>query len=661
VVMGLKTLAMLGKSFPENSTRKHALKSLQQMQKVFVGRSVESLALLPDRTDPLQLIISDISLKTCAAAYYAKPEYVPQLMLMGMRQALQYGNGPTNAASYAFYGVVLLGPSGKIDEAAKFGELALKLLERPKMAIYRCRTTWTVHGLLWPWKKPLNESLAPLAQGYLFGLEMGDLEFAANDAMLHAYYTLYSGLPLAELEVQLSAYCNAIAQMQRPSILNAVKILWQAVQNLRGDGAEPAVLQGDICSAEQMRELLLRSDDRTFMCKLYGTKLMLAYLFGDYEEASQYAMLTERYTDSISGFFGIGVSCFFDALSRLALLPATPFHRRFVAFRKIADNQKKLRQWADHAPSNFLHKWYLVEAEVAHHRGKVTKANRAYDEAIRAARKYNFVHEEAIACERAAEHYLSQGIESVAMAYLQQAQHCYRRWGALAKVRKVAERYPQWLSEQDAVWSASTQTTGPTFATSGGDTRMLDFVAMIRASQALSQEIVLEHLLKRLMNVAVESAGAQRGLLLLKKESDWFIEAEKLEVQHVAAVLHQIISDPSDQLNLRLPISLFHYVINTKKSVVIHDAASDKLAANDDYVQHHQPRSILIVPILRQSEISGMLYLENNSISGAFSERRLEVLHVLASQAAIAIDNAYLYADMEERIAARTVELNAIS
>lgn len=371
-------------------------------------------------------------------------------------------------------------------------------------------------------------------------------------------------------------------------------------------------------------------------------------------------MLTERHTDPISGFFGVAVFCFYDSLVRLSLLPETPVLQRFGIFRKIADNQKKMRLWADHAPANFLHKWHLVEAELARYRGDVVKANRAYDQAICLARKHNFLQEEALAFERAAEHYLAQGIEAIAILCLQQALLGYRRWGASAKVRALEMRYPHWLDNRGAVFTALTQKGDATFTTSTNSANLLDIAAVVKASQVLSQEIVLANLLKRLMQLALESAGAQRGVLLLKKEGHWFVEAEKVETQNQTDVLQAIELNPSDDAQTWLPISLFHYVTHTGKSVLVHEASDDKLVAEDPYVRQWQPRSLMIVPLHHQGELVGILYFENNAISGAFTDSRLQVLQLLASQAAISIESARLYAEMEERVAVRSAELKTI-
>jgi diguanylate cyclase (GGDEF)-like protein len=183
----------------------------------------------------------------------------------------------------------------------------------------------------------------------------------------------------------------------------------------------------------------------------------------------------------------------------------------------------------------------------------------------------------------------------------------------------------------------------------------------MKASQVLSQEIRLDRLLKRLMTIVIENAGAQKGILLLKKDQQWRIEAEQNDGDSEATVLESIPLALLGDDEIKLPLSLVHLVSRTRESVVIQDAISQPLFEADPYVQRHQVHSALCIPVMNHNEMTGMLYLENNAIAGAFTPTHLEMLNVLASQVAISIENARLYAEMEERVAARTAELKALT
>jgi diguanylate cyclase (GGDEF)-like protein len=660
---GLEVLRLLGIVFPEAPTQLHIIGSLVHTRLALGGKKIEDLAQLPDMTDPGMLAVSNILLKVFAAAYYAKPVYMPLLLFKAIRLSLRYGHAPSSPFFYAAYGMVLGGAAGDIKKGAVYGELALRLQERPATAVNQCRAMFVYHFTILPWNRPLHQVLAPLLDDYVHGVKIGDMEFSANAALGYCVYAFACGHGLAELVEKTANYCHAIEQMQRPSALYMQKMQWQTISNLMGDAPDPSVMEGKVIDHRQLQELHRMVDDQILMYNLLSLKAMLCYFFQDYREALRNTRLAMEYVEAVVGMFGTYIVYFYGSLARLAILKEFPAAERTQMLREVVKNQKKLRHWADHAPFNFLHKWYLVEAELARCKGDALTAIDAYEHAIRCARENGFPQEEALAKELAGKFYLGRRQDIVARSYLTEAYHDYHRWGALAKARDLARRYPQWLreNEHDHASGATAYLQKTISLTSISTSGALDFATVMKATQALSQEIVLERLLKRLMQVVIENAGAQRGVLLLKKQGRWFIEAEKEEEDAQATVLQSLLLDEAGSDGVRLPLSLVHYVARTGESVVIHEAATEKLLESDSYIQRYRPRSMLAVPILHQGEMTGMLYLENNAVSGAFTEKRLEVLHLLASQTAISIENARLYADMEERVAARTFELKALS
>ena len=585
--------------------------------------------------------------------------------MQAIRLSLQHGIGPATATNYAAYGMILGGVVGDIERGANIGALASRLQERTVRGFYKIRPMFLLHTHIQIWTAPLRNVLEPLRHDSMFAMEMGDMEFAANAATTYCAYAFFAGRELSDLEQETADSHAMIRHMQHPSAGHLLKVFWQALHNLRGKALLPQSLQGAICDERQMQEFHRMSHDRLLMFSLFTLKFYINYLFRDYRNAFENAIIAKRYVNTMVGHYSSAIFCFYDSLVRLGMLKESSSMERIGLMREVKKNQKKLRKWADHAPCNFLNKWYLVEAEAARVGGKPLEAIDCYEQAIRLAKENSFVQEEALAKELAGEFYLARGQESSAKYYLREAQHDYGRWGAEAKVHDLATRYPQWLQEQEPSpnpFSHLNKTISiTTSVTSLANSGALDFATVMKASQALSQEIVLERLLKRLMQVAVENAGAQRGMLLLKKEARWTIEAEKESDQAEAAVLQSIDIETTERQALQLPLNLIHYVAHTRTSMVIHEAVEEKLLESDPYVQHRRPRSLLAVPILHHGELTGILYLENNAVSGAFTEKRLEVLHLLASQTAISIENARLYADMEQRVAARTAELKALT
>ena len=282
--------------------------------------------------------------------------------------------------------------------------------------------------------------------------------------------------------------------------------------------------------------------------------------------------------------------------------------------------------WAEHCPENFEDRAALVGAEIARIEGRELDAERLYEQAIRSARANGFVHNEALAYEVAARFYAARGFETFADAYLRNARNCYDRWGAHGKVKQLDERHPRL---REGRTPASSGTIDPPVG-------QLDVETVVKASQAISSEMVLPRLIEKLVRIAVENAGAERGLLILLRGGEPRIEAEATTgPAGIEVAVRQTTVTPSD-----LPQSALHYVIRTQESVLLDDASTDNVYSKDEYVRQKHSRSILCLPIVKQAKLVGALYLENNLTAGAFTPDRVTVLQLLASQAAISLENA---------------------
>jgi serine phosphatase RsbU (regulator of sigma subunit) len=310
-----------------------------------------------------------------------------------------------------------------------------------------------------------------------------------------------------------------------------------------------------------------------------------------------------------------------------------------------------MNTWAKQCPENFLHKFTLIEAEKAHILGQNWEAQELYEQAIQGAKKYEFIHEEAIAYERAAEFYLSLGREEIGQLYLRNAHYCYSQWGAKAKVTALETEYPQ-LRVKTAKRTGTTNSISATTST-GSDGEVLDLTTVIKASQALAGEIVLEKLLAKLMQFAIENAGAQKGYLILVNNNKLTIEAAREVGKEEVTVLQ---SQSVETTNL-LPQGIINYAMRTQEDLVLGDATHQGLFINEPYIVQNQPKSVLCTPIINQGKLIGLLYLENNLTTDAFTADRLELLRILSAQAAISIENALLYQTLEQKVEERTAQL----
>ncbi|WP_437821546.1 GAF domain-containing protein [Sorangium sp. So ce1078] len=327
--------------------------------------------------------------------------------------------------------------------------------------------------------------------------------------------------------------------------------------------------------------------------------------------------------------------------------PGLPLRDHRDPPRGPEDHHRQLEVWAASCPENFGNRAALVGAEIARLDGRDLDAERLYESAIRSARESGFVHNEALAYEIASRFYRARGFDLIADTYLREARACYDRWGADGKVKQIDQQHPH-------LWDKTPLAPTASFA---ARSEQLDLLSVTKASQTLSGELVLDKLLRTLLAVVLEQGGAQRVCLLLCQDERLSIEAEAtLEERGTATTI-----PPPEDCSRRVPMSLVRYVQRTKERVILSDAAADAgKFSGDVYFARYRPKSLLCVPILRQGEMVGLLYLENNLVEGAFTPERLTALSLLATQAAISLENARLLANEQAaRTAAEAAERRA--
>jgi signal transduction histidine kinase/DNA-binding NarL/FixJ family response regulator len=463
---------------------------------------------------------------------------------------------------------------------------------------------------------------------------------------------------------------EAIRQIKQEIALAWNQVFHQSVLNLMGRSVNPIRLIGE--SYNEEKELPHQEKLESLVIVLHFNKLFLCYLFSKYAEAVENSTLAESHLSLIRGIILEPLYYLYDSLARLATYPGSSAQVQSEIIKKVALSQEKMKHWAHYAPMNYFHKYHLVQAETARVLGQLIEAEEFYEQAILGAKDNEYLQEEALAYELAAKFYLSRDREKIAQTYMKEAHYCYERWGATAKVKDLETRYPQLLTQSPTVTrTTSTRTTNPRTTTGNSSGEALDLATVMKASQAISGEIVLERLLGSLMQILIENAGAQTGFLILDKEGKWVIEASGIvnsdagDSTHIAEVLK------SAPIRDRLSVSIVNYVVRTKESLVVSDAAKESDFATEPYIKTHQTKSILCAPLVNQGDLVGIVYLENNLAAGAFTQNRVEVLQLLSGQAAIAITNAKFYAErqqaeklladynrtLEEQVAARTLEL----
>ncbi|NQE35807.1 trifunctional serine/threonine-protein kinase/ATP-binding protein/sensor histidine kinase [Microcoleus asticus] len=661
----LQILKMLGVSLPINPTKFSIMMGLISNKIAIGGKQIEDLAFLPLMTDPYKLAAMRILIAVIPVAFLANPMLFPLIVFKMVNVSLQYGNSPLSAYGYVTYGMLLCGALSDIDSGYQFGKLAMMLVEQFDAKELKAKIDFMFNCFIRHWKEHIKETTQPLLEAFKTGLETGDVEYSCYSACNYSHHSYWSGEHLESTVKKYIKYTNLMLEYKQFLISDQTKLGRQLVLNLLDQSTDKFTFVGDGFDENEIILTWKRTNHYTFIAYFYLFKSVLFYLFKKFTNAVEVAGLTEKYKESLGALIHSSEHNFYYSLALLAHYPTTTKTEQKQYLKKVTSHQKQMKIWASHAPMNFQHKYELVEAEKARVLGQNETAITYYERAINGAKEQGFIQEEALANERAAEFYLALGREKVAKTYMTEAYYCYIRWGAVAKVRDLEERYPHLISrtqqsETISLDPTSTTTSNWTTTSTSSHSTALDLDTIMKAAQALSGEIVLSELLGKLMTILIENAGATRGSLLTQptfssnqSENQWVISATGIVEGNDLTVLTNPQQPEEENISVPLlgntvPAAIINYVARTKETVVLNDASHEGIFKKDPYIQQNQPKSILCTPLLNQGQLTGIIYLENNLTTVAFTADRLTVLQMLSGQAAIAITNAKLYAEVNQ-------------
>jgi PAS domain S-box-containing protein len=626
-------LRLFAIEIPQTPTQNQVQAEFDALWRTLGPRQIEELVELPlMRNHKLEaaMRVLAIAVEPC---YFIDLNQFCVLLFRITLMSIENGiSGPT-AYACAALGAIMGDVFHRHRDGYRFSRLACDLVEKYGFIEYQARV-YLAMSLTAHWTEPIGSAIEFNRLAYKRATESGDLTFAvhANHQYLKCLLLRNDSLDVVwrESERVLDAARDAEFRDAEDLILNEQRFV-AAMQ-----GRTPAFsASGDPEGDEEVYEATLTDSRMPLMVCLYWTlKLKARFLFGDLAGALEALPRARSLVRSFVATIGQLDYSFYSALTVTALFESGSDEERSQWREHLAAQRDQLREWAETYPPTFADKYTLVSAEIARIEGRDVDAMRLYEQAIHLTRENGFVQNEALALEVAARFYAVHGVETVANTYLRHARNCYDRWGAKGKVAQLDARHPR--LQEEATPASFT-------ATIGTPVRQLDVESVVKASQALSSEIVLPRLIETLMRLAVEHAGAERGLLILLRGDEPQIEAEVTTGhERVAVTVRRTAVTPSD-----LPQSALHYVIRTRQRVLLDDASVRNLYSEDEYLRQKRTRSVLCVPIVTQTKLVGALYLENNLTPRAFTSDRVTVLQLLASQAAISLENAGLYFDLQ--------------
>ncbi len=581
-----------------------------------------------------------------APAYFTNFRLCCLMLCRMVKVGLQYGTSGASAAGYALWGsVVLAGLFHRYGEAYRFGKLACDLVERYGFIASQAKV-YVSMGAVAYWRQPIAASIDFLRRGFLAAIETGDPAYACFSLFMSVTFRLLRNDPLDEVGREAERALDFIRKAKFGDTAGIIVNQQRFIATMQGRTATFSTFS-DADFDEATFEARFTRHRMPLMILYWVFKLKARFLSGDYAEALAAADRTEALLPDAASQYLLLDYFYYSALTLAALYENAAADEQNRWREILITRLQQLGEWAENYPPTFGDKHALVSAEIARLERRDADAMRLYEQAIRSARDHGFVQNEGVAHEVAARFYAARGVEAFANTNLREARACYLRWGAHGKVRQLDRLYPHLTGPE-----------GQRPAAMGSPIQHLDVASVVKASQALSSEIVLPKLIERLMKIAIENAGADRGLLILPSEDEYLIQAEgRATGDQIEVTMRQ---EPMTRITC--PKSLVRYVIRTRESVILDDASKPSLFSVDGYLRDRRSRSILCLPLLKQRELTGILLLENALTSHAFTAARIGVLELLAAQAAISLENTRLYSDLQgrERKVRRLVDSNII-
>lgn len=650
IELAIDSLALYHESIPRKCNQVQLLLELASTKLRETGKNADYLMAMPRTENADALSVLSLLKELVAPTYLQGLLLLPFVILRMFKLTLKHGNSSISSFIFSGYGL-LWSKLGIPSEAYKYGKLAMeynKQVDNPPM---EARTYFMVTSFALFWKQPIRDTIEPRKQGLQKLVNTGENFWASYIYLFGFWQEVALSKSVADVTKMAEREARFARKVKQTEPFHVHSLHRGLFMNLSGEIKDPDSLDYPECDEQQAVSYF--ESNVTSTCGTFyhaTTRLLLNYYNEDYEAAAAVATGPKITAEVIADpTYNVTVYTLFTCLAILAAMRDVGAEEKQRYEKIYASGKRKIKKWAKCSETNFSVMLFLLTAEEARIEGRAQDAINAYSRATQAAKEMESLFYESLCNECCAKYWLGIDEEKVARVYMQEAAFLYDQWGATTKAKQLQERYPKLLSDRLTKRRSSDRESISSTSIVG----QLDMSTVLKASQAISSEIVLKKLLEKLMSILIENAGARRGTLILKQDGRLLVEAEgnaqTCEVKALQAI-------PLEAVN-ELPLSMIRYVTRTEESIVLNDATREGAFTGDDYIKSKRPKSLLIMPIINYGKLLGILYLENDLIEGVFTPERLELLKVLASQVAISIENALFYNSMEKKVAERTAEL----
>jgi PAS domain S-box-containing protein len=617
---------------------------------------VEKMFQLPEMTDPKALTVCRFAEPLISAAFSRNTIWLGQFINFYIRLLYSFGNPPGAGFIYTAYAVLLLSRFEELEQGSRIGRMAMELTERqgPSKNLYAVRFMY--YAFIHHWLAPAREAVVPLEENALPAFEAGNLRFSISSQDIGIKNSLFVGYKLDQVRAKYEDAFQRLATITPPGYNYRMLVWADVVLKLMGETGDGQRIDSNLFDGQKM--LIKAGQNQVNRFNLFTAEAFFFLFMRNLPQALETSLAAEANKVGANTHLIFAEHIFIHSLALLSQNPGEGDLSGRLA--KVEENLRLMRVWAVLAPQSFIQQLDLVEAELARCLGRDEQAAKSYEQAILNARRNGYIHESGLAAELAAEFYLRRQQVPAAIDHLCTAYYAYLAWGASTKVADLIHRYPDWLppGKDREPWKLASAEEEESPAEQL--TTAIDLSTILKASMELSQETNLEELLRKMMSILIENAGAQNGSLLLLQNDRLILKAQgSTDDENGFAILSTPLEYLSPQIGkLYLPTSIINYVTNLKTDLVLEDATTSRQFNRDAYIQSRRPKSILCAPLMNQGVLTGVIYLENNLTTGAFTSDRLEMVRLISGQAAVSIEKARLYETMELQVQERTRELS---
>jgi predicted ATPase/signal transduction histidine kinase/tRNA A-37 threonylcarbamoyl transferase component Bud32 len=632
------TLRRLGVAVPRSPGSFHMLRALVRMTRLLRSDALERVVSRPPITDARVLAALRVFMIASNVSYVASPALFVTHAALHAELLLEQGSHPSAPLVFSQISLILAGALGWQAHALAVSRRCLELAAGSPLH-YKVANSANFIAL---WSSPFLP-LVDAYDGILAGaMEQGDITAAETAWTVRTGLSTYGGrhLRLLESEVEqrlrwTQTWGTLGSTGGGPEVIAACRRLSEGPAP-RPDELDPLGVLSPAPSALHVRA------DYTLL-----SALVLA-VFGCWSSVMTLLdPLLPELEHKLPRTWYIAMACTLHGVAAAEQAHASEGPTRSRALARLATDARKAARWTKRG-GNLSHVAALLAGELARARGQLERAMQQFAAARQALLDQHNPIYEALIGERFAAALLAAGHDRAAIGPLLDARDAYERWGAFAKLAQLDAAAPE-LARRNASGNASggdehtTSSSGDASNSHSTTSKAIDSATLLRASQTLAEDIRLEEVIDRVMSIALQSAGAQRGVLVLADEGRLALVAEASSESGTLTHLDKPI--PLAQAHDKLPTSLLHWVERTSEAVVL-DVDSEHRFQNDPYLREHPRGSFLCVPFVKRGRLVGLLYLENRLSAGAFLADRLELLRLLTAQVASALENGRLYADL---------------